>query len=190
MKKWLTAFTVICALTLADGVLTLYNTPDLSREGNPLIKYLGLGWGALITVNVAFLVVLFFICRYTFFKYQTAVLDVPDMRSYISQLFFDRPDKFLWVFTKPFPKNWKPLLALIAYICYFGFCAATTVNVLEWLAATFASNPSKTFGKSLLNLTNYAILPSLLFRNVTIVKTNSSVHLVSSAISTKVAVII
>ncbi len=37
---------------LMDGLVTLVNTPDLSREGNPLVSRLGLGWGALFTANL------------------------------------------------------------------------------------------------------------------------------------------
>ena len=136
MKKWLKAFIVCVVLALADGGLTLYNTPDLSMEGNPLVARFHLGWGALITVNLIFLVIFFFACRFIFERYQTRVFDVPNTRSYISQLFYNRPDKFIWSFYR-LPKNWTPAWACMCYAGYFGTSAGRVVVVLEWLAITF-----------------------------------------------------
>lgn len=135
MKKSRKVFLMYVILMLADGALTFYNTPDLRFEANPLVTRLHLGWGALITVNLICFVIIFFACRYTFDKYETVQADVPNLRSYISQLFYDRPDKFVWSFYK-FPKNWKPFWALISYAGVYALCAGAVVRVLEWLAIT------------------------------------------------------
>ncbi len=139
MKKGLKPFLLYVILMLADGLLTLYNTPDLSMEGNPLVTHLNLGWGALITVNLIFFAIMFLVCRYAFDTYQTIVADVPDLKSYISQLFYNRPDKFHWFWYK-FPKNWKPFGAWFGYTFVYGLSGGAVVRVFEWLAITFDVN--------------------------------------------------
>ncbi len=139
MKKFLTAFFVYTALALADGGLTLYNTPDLEYEGNPLVSRLGLGWAGLIISNLAFLALLFFICRFAFYKYQTFVADVPDMKAYISQMFYNRPDRFKWFFYK-LPENRKPALAAFCFAIYFGILAGRVTVVSEWIAVTLGAD--------------------------------------------------
>ena len=141
MKKYLPPFIVYVILMLADGLLTLYNTPDLSMEANPLVVYLHMGWGALISVNLLFFVIIFFACRYSFYKYQTVVADVPDFKSYISLLFYNRPDKFVWSLYK-LPKNWKPFWAMLGYVLVYSLSAGAVVRVLEWLAITFGLDMS------------------------------------------------
>lgn len=136
MKKGIKPFLLYVILMLADGLLTLYNTPDLSREGNPLVTKLNLGWGALITVNLIFFAIMFLVCRYAFDTYQTMVADVPDLKSYISQLFYNRPDKFVWFWYK-FPKNWKPYGAWFGYVFVYCLSGGAVIRVLEWLAVTF-----------------------------------------------------
>ena len=137
MKKSLRVFLMYAILMLTDGLLTFYNTPDLSLEANPLVTKFHLGWKALITVNLIGFVIVFIACRYTFDKYETVKADVPNMKSYISQLFYNRPDKFIWSFYK-FPKNWKPLWAWISYSAVYALCASAVVRVMEWLAITFS----------------------------------------------------
>lgn len=139
MKKGLKPFLLYTVLMLADGLLTLYNTPDLSMEGNPLVAKLGLGWGTLMSVNLIFLVIMFLLCRYAFDTYQTVIADVPDLKSYVSQLFYNRPDKFVWTLYK-FPKNWKPYLAWFGYIFVYALSCGALVRVFEWLAVTFDFN--------------------------------------------------
>ena len=141
MKKSLKVFLIYVVLIMADGALTLYNTPDLSLEANPLVTQFQLGWKALITVNLILFVIVFIACRYTFDKYETVKADVSNLKSYMSQLFYDRPDKFIWSFYK-LPKNWKPLWAWLGYATVYALCAGAAVRVLEWLAVTFSFDMS------------------------------------------------
>lgn len=129
-------FFIYFILMLSDGLLTMYNTPDLSLEGNPLIRKLRLGWGALIAVNVVFMVIIFICCKYAFEKYQTINIDVPDLKSYISQIFYNRPDKFIWTLYK-FPKNRKPVMGWFCYIFVYALISGAVVRVFEWLMVTF-----------------------------------------------------
>lgn len=137
MKKSIKLFLMYVVLMLVDGGLTLYNTPDLSLEANPLVTKLHLGWGALITVNLIFFIIMFILCRYTFDKYETVKADVPNMRSYISQLFYNRPDKFVWSLYK-FPKNWKPFWAWLGYVSVYSLSVGAVIRIFEWLAVTFS----------------------------------------------------
>lgn len=136
MKKSLKVFLIYFILMLSDGLLTLYNTPDLSLEANPLVTKLHLGWGALITVNIIFFIIIFMCCRYAFEKYQTIAADVPDLKSYISQIFFNRPDKFIWIWYK-LPKNWKPIWGYMCYIFPYCLSYGAVIRIFEWLMVTF-----------------------------------------------------
>lgn len=141
MRKSLSVFLIYVFLMLADGGLTLYNTPDLSLEGNPLVTVFHLGWKALITVNLIFFVIVFLACRYTFDTYETVKTDVPNLKSYISQLFYNRPDKFIWTLYK-IPKNWKPFWAWLGYVSVYSMCSGAVVRILEWLAVSLGLDTS------------------------------------------------
>ncbi len=139
MKKSYKAYIVFFTyfiLMISDGLLTLYNTPDLSLEGNPLVTKLHLGWGALITVNAIFMIVIFICCKYTFEKYQTINAEVPDLKSYISQIFYNRPDKFIWTLYK-LPKNRKPVMGWFCYVLVYSLITGAVVRIFEWLMFTF-----------------------------------------------------
>ena len=135
MKKWLIVFIIYFVLVLIDGGLTLYNTPDLSWEGNPLVTHFHLGWGALITVNAIVVAAFFIGSRFTFEKYKTVVADVTNFREYVSMLFYNRPDKFVWSFYK-LPKNWKPFWACLAYVLCYSLIIGRAITDFEWIAET------------------------------------------------------
>lgn len=135
LKKFMRVFLLYVMLMLADGGLTLYNTPDLSMEANPLVTKLHLGWGALITVNLIFFAINYGVCRFTFDTYETIIADVPNVIAYSSLLFYNRPDKTVWLLYK-FPKNWKPFWASFGYCYMYSLCIGAVVRVLEWLAYT------------------------------------------------------
>lgn len=136
MKKSIRVFLTYFTLMLSDGLLTLYNTPDLSLEANPLITKLHLGWGALITVNIVFLVIIFICCRYAFEKYQTVAAEANGLKEYISQIFYGCPDKFIWTWYK-FPKNWKPFWGCLCYILPYSLSCGAVIRIFEWLMVTF-----------------------------------------------------
>lgn len=139
IPKFLPPYIVYLILTLDSGILTIYNNPDVSMQTNPLVTKFHLGWGAIITANVIVLAVLFFLCRYTFDKYETIVADVPNLRAYISQMFYNRPDKFSWFWYK-FPKNKKPMIAMSGYAFIYALIGGAAVHSAEWTAITFGIN--------------------------------------------------
>lgn len=123
MKKSLKVFSIYVALILVDGAFMLYNMHN---------------WGSnVLTVrNLIVFLIVYIACCYAFDKYETVIADVPNIKAYISQLFFDRPDKFIWFWYK-MPKNWKPFFACIGYVYVYMLCVGEVVRIFEWLAVTF-----------------------------------------------------
>jgi hypothetical protein len=105
-KKFMFWFLTIINLiaSILDLVLTYIGTPDLSSEANPLIYTFGLGWSSLIISSIIFFVVIMFLLYYAFFLFKRVVIQCDGFKQYISMLFFNRPDKFIWTLYK-FPKN-------------------------------------------------------------------------------------
>ena len=133
LKYWCLVATEIL-LTLADGGLTYWNTPDLTMEGNPLVSKLGLGWGALATANVVILGFMFWLAYYSFFQYKTVYTKETKFTAYVSRILFDRPDKF-W--TGLIPKHITPYMGALGPSLLWGAIVARTVLVFEWLCITF-----------------------------------------------------
>ena len=137
MKKivfW-TLMATYTMLVLADGVLTWLNTPDLLMEGNPLVAQFGLGWGALALANIVVLALVFGAGYYSFFVYQPRFNDETTFTRYISQLLFDRPDRF-W--TGLIPKHGKPYVAMLGEALLYACIVGRVVIVAEWLAVSFS----------------------------------------------------
>lgn len=121
-------------LALADGGLTYWNTPDLTMEANPLVSKLGLGWGALGTVNIVILGLLFWLAYYSFFQYKTVYTKETKFTAYISQIVYGRPDKF-W--TGLIPKHIAPYMGALGPSLLWGCIGARIVVIFEWLCITF-----------------------------------------------------
>ena len=115
-----------------DGLLTFLYSENLKYEANPLVAVFGLGWSALFIANVIGFVIIFFTARYAFLKYETIKADVKNRREYLSQIFYNRPDKFIWSLYK-FPKNWKPFFALSGYSFLYTLIIGRAIVVFEWL---------------------------------------------------------
>ncbi len=135
-KKFFILIAIDLILTFLDGFLTYYNTPDLTYEDNPLVTVFGLGWGALFLANFITFWLLFILGYYAFVKYQTITVKVNNRKEYISQIFFNRPDKIVWCWYK-MPKNWKPTIAIIGYSYTYALIVARAILVFQWLLFTF-----------------------------------------------------
>ena len=90
--------------SIADLGITYIGTPDLSREGNPLVYTFSLGWNSLIITSVIVFIVIVVLLYYAFFQFKRVVVQCEGFRQYMSMVFFNRPDKFIWTLYK-FPKN-------------------------------------------------------------------------------------
>lgn len=126
MKKSLKVFLIYAALILADGAFRIYNMSESIESVFAALK---------VTDLISFVIV-YVACCYAFDKYETVIADVPDLKSYMSQIFYDRPDKFIWCLYK-FPKNWKPFFAWFCYGIVYELYVYEVVRILEWLAVTF-----------------------------------------------------
>ena len=131
-KKFYILIGIYIALALADGALTFINTPDLKLEGNPLVSVFGFGWESLIIANILGFVLVFFSSYYTFIKYEPMKTSVNNRREYLSQIFFNRPDKFAWTFYK-WPPNRQPIYAYAGYVLMYGMITARIVVIFQWI---------------------------------------------------------
>lgn len=136
MIKWVILCGVNLVLAVADGILTYWNTPDLSLEGNFLVAGLGFGWEALLIANVAVFGFCVFTAYYSFVRYKTVVLKTKNIKEYISQMLYNRPDKFIWLFYKT-PKNRKPFYAILGFAFCYSMILGRMIAILEWTAISF-----------------------------------------------------
>jgi hypothetical protein len=91
-------------MSIADLTFTYIGSPDLTTEANPLIYVFALGWKSLIITSIIFLVVIVVLLYYNFFRFKPIVVQCEGFKQYVSILFYNRPDKFIWTLFK-FPKN-------------------------------------------------------------------------------------
>lgn len=125
MKKSLKAFLIFAVLVAVESAFMMCNGYGVSSA---------FALGKLIS-----LILVYIGCCYAFDKYETVVADVPDLKSYISQLFYNRPDKFVWCLYK-FPKNWKATFAYWGYTLVYAMIVYEAVRDFEWLGVTFHFN--------------------------------------------------
>lgn len=135
-KKFVLFMSTYFFLMMLDVFLTLVNTPNLADEANPLISVLGFNWTSLLIANVILLMFILICADYTFVRYKTIVIDAKNHKEYISQILYDRPDKFSWTMYK-IPKNWRPVFAISGYAIVYAVIIARTIVIIEWLMITF-----------------------------------------------------
>jgi uncharacterized membrane protein len=116
--------------SISDLTFTFIGSPDLSREANPLVYALGLSWNALIISSIIFFVVIVILLYYNFFRLKRIVIKCDGFKQYLSMLFFNCPDKFIWTLYK-FPKN------KIGYY-YFGACLGFVLAIIIPVFKLFA----------------------------------------------------
>lgn len=116
---------------LMDGLITYVNTPDLAREGNPLVRRLGYGWGALFTANlIGFVMVV--LCTWYFGRYEHVVMEADNMFDYFMKLFHGEDYKPIWFWYK-WSRNYRSMLAMCGYGIYWGVTAGAPVFVIGWM---------------------------------------------------------
>ena len=131
-KKILFCFFVILNLivSITDLFLTYIGTPDLSSEANPLVFVFGFGWKSLIISSIIFFVVIVTLLYYAIFRFKRIVIQCEGFKQYMSLLFFNRPDKFIWIFYK-FPKN---KIGLSYFGASFGYVLALLIPIVKLFA--------------------------------------------------------
>jgi hypothetical protein len=131
-KRFWILVSIYLVLALLDGLLTYIYTPDLSLEGNPLVSVFDFGWGALFIANGLGFALVFLTAYYSHLKYKTIVVSVKNRREYISQILYNRPDKFIWSFYK-LPRNWAPVGAILGYALIYSIIMDRIIVVTDWL---------------------------------------------------------
>lgn len=128
-------FVRLCAgnllIHLADGFITYVNTPGLEREGNPLVRVLGLGWGALFLANLLVFVFLV-LCAWSFCRYEHVHLEASGMFDYYMKLMHGEGYKPIWFWYKT-PGNYRAMFAFGGYGLYWGLTAAAPIPVVGWI---------------------------------------------------------
>jgi hypothetical protein len=116
--------------SISDLTFTFIGSPDLSREKNPLVYVLNLSWKSLIISSIIFLIIIVILLYYNFFRLKRIVIKCNGFKQYLSMLFFNRSDKFIWTLYK-FPKN------KIGYY-YFGACLGFVLAIIIPMFKLFA----------------------------------------------------
>jgi hypothetical protein len=135
-KKLLFGLLIIVNLiaSIGDLFITYIGTPDLLREANPLVYTFGLGWNSLI-ITRAFLVVIMILLYYAFFRFKRVVIQCEGFKQYVSLLFYNRPDKFIWILYK-FPKNkvgWSYYAASFGYLLALIIPIGNLFAIILWI---------------------------------------------------------
>lgn len=133
--RWVGISALYLTLALSDGLLTYVNTPDLTREGNPMVKYWGFGWLELFLVNAAIFALFAAAAWYNYSRYKTQVSSAVNLREYFSFLLFERTDKFIWTLYR-IPKKWAAIFAACGFALCWGLIAGRAILVFEWLLET------------------------------------------------------
>jgi hypothetical protein len=131
-KKIMFWFLVIVNLIMAitDLVITYIGTPDLSIEGNPLTYVFSLGWKSLIISSIIFLVIIVMSLYYAYFRFKRIVIQCEGFKQYVSMLFYNRPDKFIWLLYK-FPKN---KIGLSYFVVGLRYAFAIVIPIVKLFA--------------------------------------------------------
>lgn len=116
---------------LMDGLITFVNTPNLSMEGNILVRRFGLGWGALFTVNLIFFI-LIVLAAWCFNKYEHVPIYANGVFDYYMKLLYGENYKPSWFWYK-FSRNYRSKAAMASYSLYWGLTAGAPVFVIGWI---------------------------------------------------------
>ena len=137
MKKhtWIYISALYLFLVLMDGLLTYINTPDLSREANPLVVYFGLGWGALFLANAIGFALFVLLARLAW-SYERESFEVVGGFDYYMKLFYGEGYKPAWFWYR-WPKRQRPFWACAGFAVCIAEIVARAIIVAEWLTHTF-----------------------------------------------------
>ena len=119
-------------MSIADVVFTFIGSPDLLIEGHPLVYVFGLGWKSLIITSIIFLIIIIVLLYYFFFRFNRVVIQCEGIKQYVSMLFYNLPDKFIWTLYK-FPNN---KIGLSYFFASLG-CVLAIVILIGKLFAVF-----------------------------------------------------
>ena len=134
-KKFLVFLALYIVLDCIDFLLTYIGTPDLMREANPLVMVYGYGWVALIISAIIHVLIFALIIYFVFARFKRSIISCEGFTQYLSMLYFDRPDKFIWTFYR-FPKVsvfWRYFAACMGYLFVITSLLTKMLAIVEWI---------------------------------------------------------
>lgn len=123
----------------ADVAVTYHFSPDLSFEGNPMVRIFGMGWSFLLISNLLAVIAISACSIYWLrhpIRYERSS-DVHDVWSFASFACFSKVyprTVFLWKRIFNTPKSWKHTLQLFGVVAPPAVAALSLVAVLSWYA--------------------------------------------------------
>lgn len=124
----------------ADCATTFYFTPDLSHEGNPLVKVLGAGWMEIVLLNVVATAGII-ACATYWWRHPLrveAASRLTDAWTFASWAYFgtdlDRRSLVLKMLLGARPRQWSHLLQIAGFVAPIAGSVVGTWAVVSWLA--------------------------------------------------------
>lgn len=134
VKFWM--LTAVTVLLMGVELFFAYVTVgDLSE----IVRMIASIWGVpRLAVQLAAAVILalvFFTSYYSYCKYTTVYNDQPTYTAYVSQILYDRPDRFWW--GRGLPKHISPIIASFGYSLLYTILVLKACSVLDWVSTWF-----------------------------------------------------
>jgi hypothetical protein len=117
MKKFIFLSSLLTLTRFADAQTTWLYTPDLAKEGNPLVSILGFGWTSSIIVQViglSFAIYALWVYSFRTVSVSAISKDIP-LTQFISLFHFNDRNSFSKLFYK-LPTNKNSLMYSMGYI--------------------------------------------------------------------------
>lgn len=135
-KKSIFIITVVLLLISRsfDFITTYLYTPDLAKEGNPIVKYFGSGWEIMIIITIILLAVVVYCFYLDCFKREKIITENKlSFKEFIPYFLFGKQEKFSAIFYKTVKR--KPFLRLLGYLVTYtlivvGFMIGTSTTFL------------------------------------------------------------
>jgi len=158
MRKFLMLVFLIVIGRLYDGITTFLYTPDLSKESNIIIKYLGAGWTSFIILQIVLIGFVIYLIYYFIFKYnpQWPTEKKLTFKQFASYLFFNNTHSFYKILYKT-PQNKNVLFAFVGYVTSLTLIS---VSYIVGASTTFLliSNPYRNFYKNGMTEVGYGLM--------------------------------
>ena len=166
-------FFLLTALLLFARICDFYSTSlwffnNPTGEQNPLYKFFGFGWNALIISNIIVVGLIIYAFHYYTFKYECANIksNSNKLTDFVSERYFNEKGHFIAIFYKT-PKNKKILLAHTGYILIrvviFASFIATTHNLCQFYNITIYNSFRDIVGRPLYVIYGLILLSFIYF---------------------------
>ena len=128
MKRFLILSILVVIGRLYDATTTYLYTPDLTKEGNPLVVWFGAGWTISIIIQIVLTGVIIFLLYYYIFKFKPKQPTETNLtlKQFTSYLFFGNTKSFYKIFYKTF-QNKNVLFAFVGYVTSFTLISVSYI---------------------------------------------------------------